>query len=125
MGQFVARDPRGKIPTISLPGSRRAETRLRLWRIAGALPSAKSDPESAEDNFLGGKPIRTAFFVSLGKMRARIPHAVWEYRRVLKQPSCLTGLAGATRGMRRGTSCVVPLLHKLLFPERILTGRKG
>ena len=68
----------------------------------------------------------TAFFLLWGKMRARIPLAVWKYGRVLHQPFRITGFADATRGMRRGQGFMVQLLHKLLFPERILaeTGLK-
>jgi hypothetical protein len=59
-------------------------------------------------------------------MRARIPLAVWEDRRVSQQPSVQTGFAFAIRGMKRGSGRhSVFLLHKLLFPEQVLTGLVG
>jgi len=69
---------------------------------------------------------RPAFFLSLDKMRARIPLAVWEYRRVSLQPSGSTGFAYATCGLKRGSGLFAfPLIHKLLFPERVLAVRGG
>jgi hypothetical protein len=67
-----------------------------------------------------------AFFLSLDKMRARIPLAVWQDRRVSQQASGSTGFADATRGRKRGSGIdAASVLHRLLFPERVLTGRNG
>jgi hypothetical protein len=45
---------------------------------------------------------------------------------VSQQPSGSTGFAYATRGMRRGAGLLAfPLIHKLLFPERVLSVRVG
>jgi hypothetical protein len=75
---------------------------------------------------LDGPSRPAAFFLSPDKMRARIPLAVWGYRRVSQQPSGSTGFAYATRGMRRGLGLLAfPLIHKLLFPQRVLAVRNG